>query len=256
MRIPITAGNWKMYKTIDESVAFARALIPHVAEYPSVDCVVFPSFMALSAVSDILDDTHIKVGAQNVHWESEGAYTSQISPTMLQGIVDYVLIGHSETRAYLNETDESVNHKVKAALAHGFKIIIAVGESLEQNQAGQTESFVSGQVRAALADVTATHMQQITIAYEPIWAIGTGKSASGTMANDIVNRAIRTPVRHLYDDSIADALRIQYGGSVKPTNIAEFMSQPHIDGTLVGGACLDVDSFSDLVKITAETTKV
>lgn len=252
MRKPIIAGNWKMYKTVAESVEFVKALAPAIDAYSGVERVVCPTYLALTSVADALKGTPIKVGAQTVHWEKEGAYTSQVSPVMLQGYAEYVIIGHSENRAYLNETDETVNKKVKAALAHGFKPIIAVGESLEQNEANETVSFVSQQVRAALTDITAEQMASIVIAYEPIWAIGTGKNASGEVANTIIRTAIRDTVRQLYGDAVADALRIQYGGSVKPANMAEYMSQPDIDGALVGGASLQVESFTDLVKIAAE----
>jgi len=253
LRIPIIAGNWKMHMTVEESVEFVQELAPALAEYQNVERVVCPTFVALSGVAAALAGTEVQVGAQSVHWEESGAYTSQISPTMLQGLVDYVIIGHSENRAYLAETDETVNKKAHAALAHGLKPIIAVGESLEQNEAGETADFVGGQVRAALEGISVEDMANVVIAYEPIWAIGTGKSASGEVANDIIGGVIRTTVRELYNDDVADALRIQYGGSVKPHNLAEYMSQPDIDGALVGGASLKVDAFTELVKIASET---
>ena len=252
MRVPIIAGNWKMHKTVSESVEFVQALAPKLEPFTGVERVVGPTFVALAGVVEALKDTDIKVSAQNVHWETQGAFTSQVSPTMLQGLADYVIVGHSECREYLKETDEMINKKAKAALAHGLKPIIAVGESLEQNEAGETESFVGGQVRAALQDITAEQMANIVIAYEPIWAIGTGKSASGEIANNIIGGTIRAAVQDLYGDSVAQALRIQYGGSVKPGNMAEYMSQPDIDGALVGGASLKVDDFAELVRIAAE----
>ncbi|GAB4510619.1 MAG: triose-phosphate isomerase [Anaerolineae bacterium] len=251
MRTPIIAGNWKMYKTLSESVSFVKELAPQIAGYSSVERVVAPTFVALAAVAEALQGTDLKVSAQNVHWEENGAFTSQISPTMLQGLVEYVIIGHSESRAYLADTDERVNKKARAALAHGLKPIIAVGESLEQNEAGETEAFVSGQVRAALEGISDTEMANVVIAYEPIWAIGTGKNATGEVANGII-KMIRDTVRGLYGDTVADALRIQYGGSVKPGNMAEYMSQPDIDGALVGGASLKVEDFTELVRIAAE----
>lgn len=253
MRTPIIAGNWKMYKTVEESIAFVNELAPKLALFTSVERVVSPVFVALSSVADALKGTEIKVCAQNVHWEEEGAFTSQISPTMLQGLVEYVIIGHSECRAYLGETDEMVNKKAKAALAHGLKPIIAVGESLQQNEAGETESFVSGQVRAALDGISASEMENVVIAYEPIWAIGTGKSASGEIANSIIGSTIRSTLKSLYGDEMGESIRIQYGGSVKPGNMAEYMSQPDIDGALVGGASLKVDDFTELVRIAAES---
>lgn len=251
-RTPIIAGNWKMHKTISESVNFVTALVPAIAQYDNVERVVAPTFLAIPAVADALQGSPIKVSAQNVHWEASGAFTSQISPDMLVGLVDYVIIGHSECRAYLNETDEGVNKKAKALLAKGLKPIIAVGESLEQNEAGETASFVGGQVRAALKDISADDMANIVIAYEPIWAIGTGKNASSQQANDIVGGTVRKTVRDLYGDAVADALRIQYGGSVKPENMEEYMSQPDIDGALVGGASLKVDAFAELIALASK----
>jgi triosephosphate isomerase len=171
---------------------------------------------------------------------------------MLQGLADYVIIGHSECRAYLNETDETVNKKVKAALAYGLKPIVAVGESLEQNEAGQTAQVVGGQVRAALNGVDAANMENIVLAYEPIWAIGTGKNASGQIANSVIGGTIRATLNDLYGRDIAQSVRIQYGGSVKPENMAEYMSQPDIDGALVGGASLKADTFTQLVQVAAQ----
>jgi triosephosphate isomerase (TIM) len=252
MRTPIIAGNWKMYKTPAESVAFVKELAPHIAPFENVERVVCPTYLALPGVAEALKDTPVKVGAQSMHWEDEGAFTSQIAPAMLQGIAEYIIIGHSEVRAYLAETDERVNKKVKAALAHGLKPIIAVGESLEQNEAGETESFVGQQVRGALDGITAEQMETIVLAYEPIWAIGTGKNASGEIANGIIGGVIRATLRELYGDAVADQVRIQYGGSVKPANVAEYMAQPDIDGALVGGACLKVDSFTEIIRVAAE----
>ena len=183
---------------------------------------------------------------------NDGAYTSQVSAAMLRPYARYVIIGHSECRAYLNETDDNVNRKAKAILAAGMRPIIAVGESLEQNEAGETVDFVRSQVSAALAGISADEMADVVIAYEPIWAIGTGKSATGEQANSIIAAAVRAPVAELYDEAVAAGLRIQYGGSVKPGNMAEFMSQPDIDGALVGGASpLQVDDFSALIEIAA-----
>ena len=252
MRTPIIAGNWKMYKTLPESVAFARELAPRLADFSSVERVVCPSFISVAAVADALRGTPIKVGAQNVHWEENGAYTSQVSPVMLQGIAEYVIVGHSECRQYLHETDADVNRKAKAALAHGIKPIIAVGESLVQNEAGETGAFVSGQVRAALDGISVEEMANVVIAYEPIWAIGTGKSASGEIAQNIVGGVIRAELVRLYGDAVAQTVRIQYGGSVKPGNMAEYMGQRDIDGALVGGASLKTDDFAALIEIAAQ----
>ena len=241
-----------MHKTVSESVAFAGQLAPSLAPFINVERVVCPTFLALTAVAEALAATEIAVGAQDAHWEAQGAFTSEVSAAMLQSIVSYVIIGHSERRAHLNETDERVNKKVKAALAYGLKPIVAVGESLNQNESGETESFVSGQVRAALNGIDAANMANIVLAYEPIWAIGTGKSASGEIANNIIGGTIRGTLSDLYGDDVAQSVRIQYGGSVKPENMAEYMSQPDIDGALVGGASLNVGDFTDLVKIAAQ----
>ena len=255
MRTSIIAGNWKMHKTVSESVDFANELAPRLAAFESVERVVCPTFLALAAVAQALKGTQIGVGAQDAHWEAQGAYTSQVSSAMLQGIAQYAIIGHSETRAYLNETDERVNKKIKAALAYGLNPIVAVGESLKQNEAGETESFVSGQVCAALEGIDAANMAKITLAYEPIWAIGTGKNASGEIANNIIGGTIRKTLVGLYGNEVAQSVRIQYGGSVKPDNMAEYMSQPDIDGTLVGGASLKVDDFTALIEIAAQVKK-
>ena len=248
-RTPIIAGNWKMNNTVNDSVAFVQELAPKIASYNDVERIVAPTFLSVVAVADVLKDSPIKVSAQDAHWETSGAYTSEVSVNMLSDYVDYVIIGHSECRAYLNETDENVNKKAKAILANGLRPIIAVGESLEQNEAGETESFVSGQVRAALDGISADDMANVIIAYEPIWAIGTGKSASGEVANNIIGGTVRDTVRDLYGDAVADAIQIQYGGSVKPENMEEYMSQPDIDGALVGGASLKVDAFTSLIEI-------
>ena len=252
MRTPIIAGNWKMHKTLNESVTFVQELAPALAPYDTVERVVCPTFVALASVAEALQNTPIQVGAQNVHWEEQGAYTSQVSPQMLYEHCNYVIVGHSECRAYLGDSDTDVNQKAKALLAVGLKPIIAVGESLEQNEAGKTSSFVRGQVRAALEGISADEMANVVLAYEPIWAIGTGKSATSELANEIIGGTVRQTLRDLYGNDVAEAVRIQYGGSVKPNNMADYMSQPDIDGALVGGASLKVDAFTELVRIAAE----
>ena len=250
-RTPIIAGNWKMHKSPVESVQFASELARRVESYKHVERVVAPTYLSLVAVADALQGTALQVAAQDAHWQDAGAFTSQVSAEMLSGFVNYVIIGHSERRAYLNETDENVNKKAKAILASGLKPIVAVGESLAQNESGETVEFVSGQVRAALDGISAADMASVVIAYEPIWAIGTGRSASGAQANDIIASAVRATVRQLYGDATADETRIQYGGSVKPSNMEEFMSQPDIDGALVGGASLNANDFTALIEIAA-----
>ena len=251
MRNPIIAANWKMYKTPQEAAAFASQIKDELLKLKAAERVVCPPYVAIPGVQAALAGTDIALGAQDVHWEEQGAYTSQIAPGMLAGLVKYVIVGHSETREYLGVTDEMVNKKAKAALAHGLHPIIAVGESLSVNEARQTQPFVERQIRAAFAGIPASALVAIVVAYEPIWAIGTGKSATGEQANTIIG-AIRATLADLYGSEHADAMRIQYGGSVNPNNMAEFMGQPHIDGALVGGASLKADSFVALVRIAIE----
>lgn len=248
MRTPFIAGNWKMHKTIAEAVALVQALHDVLKGVKGCDVAVCPPFPALAAVREALAGSAIGLGAQNVYWEEQGAYTGEVSPPMLEGLCDYVIVGHSERRTIFGETDEMVNKKLHAALAHGLEPILCVGENLEQNQAGETASFVGGQVRAALESITADQARVITVAYEPIWAIGTGIPATGEGANDIIGGTVRAALADLYGDDVAQAMRIQYGGSVKPANIAEFMSQPEIDGALVGGASLRAADFAAIVK--------
>ncbi len=250
-RTPIIAGNWKMNKTPGESVAFVRELAPKIAAYGDVERVVAPTFLALTAVATTLEDSPVKIAAQDAHWGADGAYTSQVSAAMLKPFVDYIIIGHSECRAYLGETDENVNRKAKAILAADLQPIIAVGESLAQYDAGETVPFIRSQVIAALEGIKGEDISRIVFAYEPIWAIGSGKSASGKLANDIIRTAVRDTIAELHGDRAAESARIQYGGSVKPSNMEEFMAQPNIDGALVGGASLDVDDFAALVEIAA-----
>jgi len=250
-RMPIIAGNWKMNKSPEESVAFVRELTPKIADYGEVERIVAPTMLALSAVAAALRESPVQVAAQDAHWQADGAYTSQVSAAMLKPFVDYIIIGHSECRAFLGESDENVNRKAKAILAVDLHPIIAVGESLAQYEAGETLHVVRSQVIAALEGLTAGDMARVVIAYEPIWAIGSGKSASGEVAEDIIRSAVRDTIAMLHGDDAAGSVRIQYGGSVKPSNMEEFMTQPNIDGALVGGASLDVDDFASLVEIAA-----
>ena len=253
MRTPFIAGNWKMYKTIEEAVALVRELRSALDGLEGCDVAVCPPFTALAAVKDALAGSTIRLGAQNVHWKDEGAFTGEVSPLMLRGLCDYVIIGHSERRQHFGETDEMVNKKLVAALAHGLKPILCVGENIDQNRAGETEAVVGGQVRADLAGIPPEKVHLITIAYEPIWAIGTGLAATGDDANRIIGGTVRGTLAALYGDEIAQAVRIQYGGSVKPDNIAEFMEQPEIDGALVGGASLKAADFVAIVKESLKT---
>lgn len=247
MRTPFVAGNWKMNKTADAAVAFVTEIAPELNAIDGIDIAVCPPFIAIPAVAHALAATRIGVGAQNMYYETSGAYTGEVSPAMLQGLCRYVILGHSERRALFGETDEGVNKKIFAALAHGLTPIVCVGESLAQNQAGETQAFVSGQVRAAFANLSPEQAATCVVAYEPIWAIGTGLSASAQQAEDIIRASVRDVLTELFGDAAAQAIRIQYGGSVTEDNIADYMRQPDIDGALVGGASLK-PTFVDLVR--------
>lgn len=247
MRIPFIAGNWKMNKTADEAVAFVLQVRDALNQIEGVDVAFCPPYLAIPALAEALKGTKIGIGAQNMYFEESGAYTGELSPGMLTPFCQYVILGHSERRAYFGETDEGVNKKIKAALKHGLTPIVCVGESLVQNEAGETHDFVSGQVKAAFAGLTAEEMAKCVIAYEPIWAIGTGKTATTEQAGQIIGGTVRSTVAGMFGEETAQVVRIQYGGSVKPDNAAELMSHPDIDGALVGGASLK-PSFVELVQ--------
>ncbi len=255
MRKPMMAGNWKMNKTPAEAVALAQAIAETVAGITQVDSVICPTFLALPAVSKAVEDSTIAVGAQNMHWADSGAYTGEVSAPMLKGLVEYVLIGHSERRQYFSETDETVSKKVNAALAHELIPIICVGETLAQNESGETHAIVGAQVRAALLGVDASQLQQLLIAYEPIWAIGTGKAATSAQAQTICGETVRATLADLYGNEGAQTVRILYGGSTNAKNIGEIMQQPDIDGALIGGAALKADEYSAMVQTTADLYK-
>lgn len=248
MRVPIIAGNWKMNKTVTEGRELAQAMRDDLERIQGVDKVLCPPFISLTAVAETVRGSSIGLGAQNMFWEEKGAYTGEISPVMLRNLCQYVILGHSERRQYFGETDEGVNRKVKASLAHGLIPIICVGENLAQNEAGETEVFVSGQVRAAFSGLSWDQARGCVIAYEPIWAIGTGKAATAAGANAVIGLTIRGTLAELFGEEAAQAIRIQYGGSVTPGNIAEFMTLPDIDGALVGGASLKAADFIAIVQ--------
>jgi triosephosphate isomerase len=239
-----------MHKTANDATALIADLIAELAgfDHSAVDVVVCPPFTALPAVYEAIAGAPIGLGAQNMYWESQGAFTGEISPLMLRELCQYVIVGHSERRQLFGETDDGVNRKIHAAFEHGLTPIVCVGENLEQNRAGETIAFVGGQVRAAVKDVSVDHVTGLIFAYEPIWAIGTGVPATGADANRTIDRAIRGVLAELYSAEVAEQVRIQYGGSVKPDNINEFMGQVQIDGALVGGASLKADSFSGIVR--------
>ena len=246
MRKPIIAGNWKMNMTPDEAKDLVTALIPLVKD-AECEVVVCPPYVDLCTVKRLLEGTNIKLGAQNVHWAEKGAFTGEISAKMLLARgVEYVIIGHSERRQYFGETDETVNKRVKAALAAGLIPIVCVGESLEQRESGVTDAIVSGQVKADLDGLTPEEVAGLVIAYEPIWAIGTGKTATKEDANATI-AVIRNTVAEKFGPETADAIRIQYGGSMNPKNASELMAMPEIDGGLIGGASLKPEDFSKVV---------
>jgi triosephosphate isomerase len=248
MRTPIIAGNWKMNNTMAAGTALVKELADLVKDAKNVDIVVCPTFTALSAVKEATKGTNIHVGAQNIHWEANGAFTGEVSAEMLQEIgVEYVVIGHSERREYFGETDETVNKRTKAAIAAGIVPIVCCGESLEVREAGTTNQLVGGQIKADLAGLTAEQVAGIVIAYEPIWAIGTGKTATSDQANEVC-KFIRETVAGQFGKEAAEKVRIQYGGSVKPSTIAELMGKSDVDGALVGGASLKAGDFSNIVK--------
>jgi len=249
MRIPFIAGNWKMNTTVTEAEKLVFEMLDKLDKIRAVEKVVCPPFVSLIAVNMMLQHTSIKLGAQNMYFETVGAYTGEISPLMLRELCEFVILGHSERRSYFGETDETVNRKMKAALANDLKPILCIGERLEENEAGKTQEVVNRQVTAALNSIGPN--PSLVIAYEPIWAIGTGKAATGKQAAATV-RLVRDILAGLWDRSIAQDLRILYGGSVTSANIAEFISQPQIDGALVGGASIKADEFLSIVEQTVE----
>ena len=244
-RRAVIAGNWKMNKTPEEAVKVINELKPLVKD-ATCEVVIFPTFVCLSAALEAAKGSNVKIGAQNMHFEEKGAFTGEISPLMLKELdMDYVVIGHSERRQYFNETDETVNKKVLKALEVGIDPILCVGETLEEREAGNTKDVCKVQVEKALENVSKEDLAKVVIAYEPVWAIGTGKTATSEDANDVI-AYIREVVANLYGE-LANEVRIQYGGSVKPSNVAEIMNQSDIDGALVGGASLEANDYVELV---------
>ncbi|WP_290033627.1 triose-phosphate isomerase [Ligilactobacillus cholophilus] len=246
MRTPIIAGNWKLNKNPQETVEFVNAVKAELPNSSDVETVICAPAVDLPALLESAKGSELHVGAENCYFENEGAYTGETSPMVLKDMgVDYVIIGHSERREYFHETDEDINKKAKAIFANGMKPILCCGESLETREANKAEEFVEGQIKADLEGLTAEQVSNTVIAYEPIWAIGTGKTATADQAEEMC-RAIRNTVADLYDESVAEKVRIQYGGSVKPANVKEIMSKEDIDGGLIGGAALQPDSFLQL----------
>lgn len=246
MRMPIIAGNWKMNNTVAEALDLIEKIVEKKLE-ATAEAVVCVPFTSLYQVKKAIEGTDIKLGAQNMHWEESGAYTGEISPTMLKEIgIDYVIVGHSERRQYFNESDETVNKKIHAALKNGIKPIVCVGETLEEREKSLEKDVVKNQIEKALKDIARESIRDIVIAYEPIWAIGTGKTASSQDA-DLMCGFIRDTIGSIYGEEEKETIRIQYGGSVKPSNIAELMGKENIDGALVGGASLKAEDFVALV---------
>lgn len=238
MRKPLVAGNWKMNKTVEQARVLVAELLPGMQAVANVERVICPPYPALVALANMLSGTEIGLGAQNLHWEASGAYTGEVSPAMVKEFCQYVIIGHSERRTYFGETDATVNKKTKAALAIGLIPIVCVGETLAENKAGQTAEVVTRQVKEGLVGIAADQAAKIVIAYEPVWAIGTGLAATGDGANAVIADFIRAPMTEMFGAEVAQGTRVLYGGSVTGANAAEFFGQPDIDGALVGGASL------------------
>ena len=249
MRVPMIAGNWKMNTTVGEAIELVNEMRQGLDQIDNVEKVLCPPFISLAAVKELIEGSSIKLGAQNIYFEEKGAYTGEISPTMLADLCEFVIIGHSERRQHFDETREIVDKKVKAALKVGLKPILCIGERLEENKAGRTEEVLTQQLSLSSAPIC--YFSGLILAYEPVWAIGTGKSATGEQANETIG-FIRQHISKQYGKRVAQDVRILYGGSVTADNIAEFINQPEIDGALVGGASLKASEFLSIVKQTSE----
>jgi triosephosphate isomerase len=248
MRKKVIAGNWKMHKTNTEAQELVNELLDKSKSIIKTKIIICPPFTALSTVSGLTKGSNIYVGAQNMYWESQGAFTGEISADMIKSTgATYVIIGHSERRQFFGETDDTVNNKLKVALQSGLNPIVCIGESLEERESGITNDVVGNQVEKALQGLSENEITNVILAYEPIWAIGTGKTATPQQAQE-VHKFIRDVISKLYNNELAEKIVIQYGGSVKPENAMELLSQADIDGALVGGACLKADSFSEIIK--------
>ncbi len=248
IRRSIIAGNWKMYKTVQEAQNLVKDLLIELPDLSNLDVVICPAFTALYTVADMVSNTNIRVGAQDMHWEKEGAFTGEISATMLRDVYcRYVILGHSERRQFFGETNSTVNHKAKAALAASLRPIVCVGETLDQRENQDFKAIVRTQVRESLDGISGEHVEELVVAYEPVWAIGTGCNASPDQAQE-VHALIRNTLGEIFGNKEADKIRIQYGGSVKPANAPEILGQPDIDGALVGGASLEARSFAAIIR--------
>ncbi len=257
MRKTIIAGNWKMYKILSEAIELSNGLKRECFKLnpEAIDIVLCTPFTALSEVSEVLSNSNISLGAQDTYWQDEGAFTGEVSPKMLKDVgCKFIIVGHSERRQFFSETNETVNKKIKAVLKHALTPIVCVGEMLAEREAGNTFKVLDDHVKNGLKDLTQEEVLKIVIAYEPVWAIGTGKTATPAQAQE-VHKYIRDLLAKMYNNSVASEIRIQYGGSVKPENTTDLMSQPDVDGALVGGASLVVASFADIVKKASEVKK-
>ena len=250
MRTPLIAGNWKMFKTVAEARQLVSELVPGLMAVTGVDKVLCPPFTSLLAVKALLEGSQIGLGAQNMHWETAGAFTGEVAPPMVAELCQYVILGHSERRAYFGETDETVNKKIKSALNHGLVPIVCVGETNEENEAGKTAEVVTRQVKKGLLEVELADPSRLILAYEPVWAIGTGKAATAEVANNII-KVVRDSLADVLGRQAAETIRILYGGSVKGSNAVEYFSKPEIDGALVGGASLKAADFIQIVQAAA-----
>ena len=255
MRKPCVAGNWKMNKTVAEAGSLITELVTGLQAIHHVEKVLCPPFTALMAVSNMLEGTDIYVGAQDLYWEERGAFTGEVSPLLLKELCSYVIIGHSERRAYFAETDETVNRKVKAALSHGLEPIMCVGETLQENESGQTGAVIQRQLVEGLKEISLKNGSDIIIAYEPVWAIGTGRAASSAGANAVIRDSVRGILTKLFGEAVSQDIRILYGGSVTSKNAAEYFSQTDIDGALVGGASLKAEEFCLITQAAGQKTK-
>ncbi|NMC79147.1 MAG: triose-phosphate isomerase [Chloroflexi bacterium] len=252
MRKPMVAGNWKMNKTVKEASTLVAEMLPGLQAISAVERVLCPPYPSLMLISAMLTGTEIGLGAQNMYWEESGAYTGEISPAMVSEFCNYVILGHSERRTYFGETDETVNRKVKVALAKGLTPIMCMGETLSENKAGITADVVTRQVREGLAGLNQAQAEKIVLAYEPVWAIGTGLAATGEVANKVVADYIRGALKKQFGDAVAGSVRVLYGGSVTSSNATEFFGQTEIDGALVGGASLKAAEFVRIVEAAAK----
>lgn len=256
-RKPLVAGNWKMYKTVAEARHLVSELVPGLQSIESVENILCPPYPALLAVKALLEGTDIGLGAQNMHWESSGAFTGEVSPPMVAELCQFIIIGHSERRTYFAESDEMVNRKVRAAYQHGLVPIVCVGETLQENEAGRTNEVVARQIADGLANLDVDFGEgdpgevSLVIAYEPVWAIGTGRAATAEGANAVIADVIRPTIAERYGDGLGSKVRVLYGGSVKGNNAAEFFNQPDIDGALVGGASLKTEEFVAITQAAA-----